>query len=120
MSAPAAAELDFLDVEALAAENSLALMSRLFPPPAGKRRGAEYLFLNPLRDDRGIGSCKVNLLSGAFCDFARPDTLRGSGFLSLVEQVCRADRTSAMPITASKLDHIPSFLLLIGLSFLRV
>jgi hypothetical protein len=38
--------------------------------PQGKVDGREYLALNPRRADSGLGSFKVNLLTGKWADFA--------------------------------------------------
>lgn len=38
--------------------------------PSGRREGAEYLALNPRRNDRHPGSFKVNLRTGHWADFA--------------------------------------------------
>jgi len=49
--------------------------------PGGRRRGAEYLALNPTRDDRSIGSFAINTVTGRWADFATPD--RGGDPISL-------------------------------------
>ena len=38
--------------------------------PGGRRRGTEYLALNPTRDDKRIGSFSINLTTGRWGDFA--------------------------------------------------
>jgi hypothetical protein len=38
--------------------------------PSGRREGAEYIALNPRRNDRRPGSFKVNLRTGHWADFA--------------------------------------------------
>jgi hypothetical protein len=49
--------------------------------PGGKRYGAEWCSLNPRRNDRRIGSFRVNLKTGAWGDFATGD--RGGDLISL-------------------------------------
>ena len=41
--------------------------------PGGRVVGHEYVALNPKRNDRGLGSFKVNLYSGRWADFATGD-----------------------------------------------
>ena len=40
--------------------------------PQGRRRGAEWISLNPRRADRAAGSFKINLQTGRWADFALP------------------------------------------------
>jgi len=47
----------------------------------GKRYGAEWCALNPRRNDRRIGSFRINLRTGAWGDFATDD--RGGDLISL-------------------------------------
>jgi hypothetical protein len=49
--------------------------------PDGKRSGVEWIARNPRRDDRRLGSFKVNLRTGAWSDFATGD--RGGDLVSL-------------------------------------
>lgn len=49
--------------------------------PSGKRYGAEWCALNPRRNDRRIGSFRINLRTGAWGDFATDD--RGGDLVSL-------------------------------------
>jgi hypothetical protein len=49
--------------------------------PAGRRYGAEWAALNPRRNDRRIGSFRVNLRTGAWADFAADD--HGGDLISL-------------------------------------
>lgn len=56
---------------------------RLVPQwlPHGRRNGAEWTAPNPLRDDRHVGSFSVNLVTGAWADFATGD--KGGDLISL-------------------------------------
>jgi hypothetical protein len=56
--------------------------------PGGKLRGREYLFLNPTRDDKTLGSAAYNLDTGAYHDFADP-CFSGKGFVSLFSKIKR-------------------------------
>jgi hypothetical protein len=49
--------------------------------PRGKRIGHEWTALNPQRDDRKVGSFRVNLRTGAWADFAIDE--RGGDLISL-------------------------------------
>ena len=49
--------------------------------PAGRLQGAEWVALNPLRDDSRPGSFKVNLRTGRWADFATGD--KGGDAISL-------------------------------------
>jgi hypothetical protein len=49
--------------------------------PNGKRVGPEWTALNPRRDDRHIGSFRINLRTGAWADFATND--HGGDLVSL-------------------------------------
>ncbi len=49
--------------------------------PSGKRYGVEWAALNPRRNDRRIGSFRINLRTGAWGDFATDD--RGGDLISL-------------------------------------
>ncbi len=42
--------------------------------PDGNREGPEWVCLNPRRDDRNLGSFKVNLHTGKWADFATGDS----------------------------------------------
>jgi hypothetical protein len=50
--------------------------------PAGKIQGREYVALNPTRQDRNVGSFRLNLRSGRWADFATGD--RGTDIISYV------------------------------------
>jgi hypothetical protein len=58
----------------------LKLCSQLFPN--GRRSGREYEALNPKRNDRSLGSFRINLETGRWADFATGDA--GGDFVSLV------------------------------------
>jgi len=49
--------------------------------PQGKRYGVEWTARNPRRDDRRIGSFRINLRTGAWADFAIDQ--RGGDVISL-------------------------------------
>lgn len=49
--------------------------------PRGKRQGVEWCALNPRRNDRHIGSFRINLRTGAWADFAIEE--RGGDLIAL-------------------------------------
>src|ERR1700719_2905999 len=53
--------------------------------PSGKRYGREWCALNPRRNDRRIGSFRVNLRTGSWGDFATDD--RGGDLISLAAYI---------------------------------
>ena len=62
--------------------------------PAGRREGAEWVALNPVRNDRKAGSLKINLNSGKWADFALSDA-KGGDLVSLVAYVCALPQREA-------------------------
>ena len=79
--------IDFDHINAEALVYFSAICRRLLP--GGRREGHEYLALNPRRDDRRLGSFKVNLKTGRWADFSSGD--KGNDPVSLVAFVedCR-------------------------------
>jgi hypothetical protein len=71
-------DFDRINAEALVCLD--AICRRLLP--GGRREGHEYLALNPRRRDRRLGSFKVNLKTGVWCDFSSGD--RGSDPIALL------------------------------------
>ena len=57
--------------------------------PNGRRRGNEWVSLNPRRNDEHIGSFSVNLRTGKWADFAMGD--KGTDVISLAAYIfgCR-------------------------------
>jgi hypothetical protein len=70
---------DFRGVNAAALATLPALLERWLPD--GRREGNEYVARNPRRQARHRGSFKINLMSGAWADFATGD--RGGDVISL-------------------------------------
>jgi len=60
--------VDFGAINAAALDALPALLDRWLPD--GRRQGREYVARNPRRDDRSLGSFKVNLVTGRWSDFA--------------------------------------------------
>lgn len=64
-------ELDFKRINAEALRLLPHLVQRFLPD--GRREGDEWVALNPRREDRTLGSFKINLRTGRWADFALPD-----------------------------------------------
>ena len=75
---PTRIDFDAINRAALAAFP--AVLARILPN--GKRVGAEIVALNPRRNDRHLGSFKVNRYNGRWADFATGD--KGRDPISLV------------------------------------
>ena len=75
-----ATTIDYFIVNHAARANALELCKHLLPH--GRRMGREYEALNPKREDRTLGSFRINLDTGKWADFATGDA--GGDFVSLV------------------------------------
>ena len=71
------------DIFAHTRQQTQPLLSTLIPSilPQGKRKGSEWVAINPTRTDRSLGSFRINLTSGAWADFATGDS--GGDLVSL-------------------------------------
>jgi len=70
---------NFVEINRAALAVAPALLDRLLP--SGRRRGDEWVALNPHRRDRTAGSFKINLRTGRWADFATGD--KGGDVISL-------------------------------------
>jgi hypothetical protein len=70
---------NFRAINSAALATLSALLERWLPD--GRREGNEYVARNPRRTDRHLGSFKINLMSGAWADFATGD--KGGDVISL-------------------------------------
>jgi hypothetical protein len=66
-------------IAATARANSVSVVTQWLP--RGKRQGVEWCALNPRRNDRHIGSFRINLRTGAWADFAIE--VRGGDLIAL-------------------------------------
>jgi hypothetical protein len=74
--------IDFQKVKDAAALHLLAICRRVLPD--GRKEGGEYVALNPLRDDKNLGSFRINLETGRWADFAEDDNAKGGDIISLI------------------------------------
>jgi hypothetical protein len=61
--------------------------------PHGRREGTEWVCRNPTRDDRRLGSFKVNVATGKWGDFATGE--RGGDLVSLAAYLFRLPQAEA-------------------------
>jgi hypothetical protein len=74
------AAVDFAGIDAAALAASPRLLLHWLPN--GRVMGREFVALNPRRNDRHLGSFRINLQTGRWADFATDD--RGGDLISLV------------------------------------
>jgi hypothetical protein len=84
---------------AIAALRSLPLIMLRWLPE-GRREGHEWVARNPMRNDRHLGSFKVNLQTGQWADFATGD--KGGDVISLAAYLHRLSQSAA----AAKLSEM--------------
>src|SRR5262249_46337390 len=73
--------------------------------PSGKRYGHEWCALNPRRNDRRIGSFRINLKTGAWADFAINE--RGGDLISLAAYLFALSQAEAALRVAQMLGVNP-------------
>jgi hypothetical protein len=95
-----ATAIDFAAVNAAALAAFPAVLARILP--GGKRIGAEVVALNPRRNDRHLGSFKVNRYNGRWADFATGD--KGGDPISLVAYLADVSQVEAARLLARMLD----------------
>ncbi len=61
--------------------------------PDGRIQGVEYTAINPTRDDRRLGSFRINTQTGKWADFATGD--RGGDVVSLAAYLAGTGQTEA-------------------------
>jgi hypothetical protein len=94
---------DFRDINSVALAYLPALLARWLPD--GRTEGNEYVARNPRRHDRHPGSFKVNLIRGAWADFATGD--RGGDVISLAAFLAGTSQGVAARELARMLDLEP-------------
>ncbi len=71
--------------------------------PNGKTAGHEYTAINPRRADTGLGSFKVNLLTGRWADFAVGAS--GGDITSLIAYVQAISQSEAVGLLAGMIGR---------------
>lgn len=67
--------------------------------PVGQHSGSEWVALNPTRDDKNLGSFRINLSSGKWSDFA-VENAKGIGAISLVSYIRQISKNEAARVVA--------------------
>ena len=73
--------------------------------PNGRREGHEWSAINPTRADSRRGSFKINLRTGAWCDFATGD--KGGDLIALAAYLHRMTQADAAKRLADMLGIDP-------------
>ena len=92
--------IDFKGIAAAALASAKSLLPEWLP--GGKFEGREYVALNPTRDDRALGSFKINWQTGEWSDFADPNA-KGRDLISLFAYINSLDQGQAARQIAEKL-----------------
>lgn len=71
--------INFTQVKNFLKGREEALIRQLLP--TGQTAGSEYIVLNPTRNDKNLGSFRINTRTGRWADFATGD--RGGDIISL-------------------------------------
>ena len=61
--------------------------------PMGKKSGNEYIALNPTRNDKNLGSFRINTTTGKWADFATGD--KGGDIISLYAYIKNVNQLTA-------------------------
>jgi putative DNA primase/helicase len=92
--------IDFKGIAAAALANAKSLLPEWLP--GGRFEGREYVALNPTRNDRALGSFKINWQTGEWSDFADPNA-KGRDLISLFAYINSLDQGQAARQIAEKL-----------------
>jgi hypothetical protein len=92
--------IDFKGVAAAARANAKSLLQEWLPD--GRFEGCEYVALNPTRNDRALGSFKINWQTGEWSDFADSNS-KGRDLISLFAYINSLDQGQAARQVAEKL-----------------
>ena len=92
--------IDFKGIAAAALASAKSLLPQWLP--GGRFEGREYVALNPTRNDRALGSFKINWQTGEWADFADPNA-KGGDLISLFAYINSLDQGQAARQIAEKL-----------------
>jgi AAA domain len=92
--------IDFKGIAAAALASAKTLLAEWLP--GGRFEGREYVALNPTRNDRALGSFKINWQTGEWSDFADPNA-KGGDLISLFAYIDSLDQGQAARQIAEKL-----------------
>ena len=92
--------IDFKGIAAAALASAKSLLQEWLPGGRFERR--EYVALNPTRNDKALGSFKINWQTGEWADFADPNA-KGRDLISLFAYINRLDQGQAARQIAERL-----------------
>jgi hypothetical protein len=92
--------IDFKGIAAAALASAKSLLQEWLP--GGRFEGREYVALNPTRNDRALGSFKINWQTGEWSDFADPNA-KGGDLISVRAYINSLDQGQAARQIAEKL-----------------
>ena len=92
--------IDFKGIAAAALASAKSLLQEWLP--GGRFEGREYSALNPTRNDRTLGSFKINWQTGEWSDFADPNA-KGRDLISLFAYINSLDQGKAARQIAERL-----------------
>lgn len=95
--------IPFAEIADLARPRTLEICQRWLP--SGQLLGREWVALNPTRTDRSLGSFRVNVVTGAWADFARRETDKGGDAISLAAYIWRLSPVEAARTVARMVGH---------------
>lgn len=95
--------VDFPRVSSFALRHSETVVRALLPD--GRREGGEWVARNPRRNDRKLGSFKVNIVTGKWGDFSTGD--RGGDLVSLAAFITATSQREACIRLAESLGVHP-------------
>ena len=84
-------KINFTQVKNFLKGHEEAILSQLLP--VGKTAGSEYIALNPTRNDKNLGSFRINTTTGKWADFATGD--KGGDIISLYAYIKSVNQLTA-------------------------
>mgnify|MGYP000514697601 CR=1 FL=1 len=84
-------KINFSQVKNFLKGHEEGILRRLLP--TGKIAGSEYIALNPTRNDKNLGSFRINTTTGKWADFATGD--KGGDIISLYAYIKNVNQLTA-------------------------
>lgn len=84
-------KINFSQVKNFLKGHEEGILRRLLP--TAKKAGNEYIALNPTRNDKNLGSFRINTTTGKWADFATGD--KGSDIISLYAYIKSVNQANA-------------------------
>ena len=84
-------KINFTQVKNFLKGHEEAILKHLLP--TGQKAGSEYIALNPTRNDKNLGSFRINTTTGKWADFATGD--KGGDIISLYAYIKSVNQLTA-------------------------